>query len=214
MIFRFRSAGPIMARRCGPGGRLIVSSKTRTLQAVRNKSNAGAFYVTTMVLVVSIPVCLGGCGAKGLSAGGPGRGGHPSAMSQPERGGDGQVLRFRADPQRLPVDVVRALEPMHWAKVRLDVTRAGDRAEENAAPSSRPEAAAGPALRVRALALLPDNRKARIDAWSEGPEAAACRVRVGNFGDERLERAFLKVLGKVLAGKPKPQRGGTFELPE
>lgn len=101
--------------------------------------------------------------------------------------------RWGADASRLAVDVERAVERIHWALLEL-LPASGD-------------------LPLRAHALLPDNRTAAIYAWALNEREVAAAIQIGRFGDPQAEHAFLQMLADTLADKPRPSRGGTFELP-
>ncbi len=66
---------------------------------------------------------------------------------------------------------------------------------------------------IRAEGVLPDNRHAWIIAWQTTEKEIALAVRVGLYGDEERERLYAARLKQVLAGKPKPKRNWSFELP-
>ncbi|MEE9211268.1 MAG: hypothetical protein V3U29_01305 [Phycisphaeraceae bacterium] len=110
-----------------------------------------------------------------------------------------------ADPRRLPDDVGRTIDQLYGA--RLSVRYYHAPGEGDGAPAD------APAMVVRARALHPDGRTVWVVVHSTSPEHVRASVRVGNFGDPAVERTFIKKLRKVLKGKPKRQRGGTFELP-
>ncbi len=112
---------------------------------------------------------------------------------------EASVARWKADPFRLAADVTRAVERSDWGLLELKGVSA-----VTTEPSSVP---------LRAEALLPDNRVAVIHAWVMGGDEVAVAVMIGRFGDRKTQEHFLQVLADSLAGKPRPKRGGGFELP-
>ncbi|MCC7146640.1 MAG: hypothetical protein IT443_09355 [Phycisphaeraceae bacterium] len=131
-------------------------------------------------------------------------------------GGSGQVQVFKTTLRRMAEDVERAARKNHWAVLRV---QKGPYQEADIEE-----------LRTAWL-LLPDNRTAVVQVTRQEPALAAqtqaspsasqgqavvtyeVRVRVGRFGDAKLEKQFLAALGKTLKGKPLRQRP-TFELPK
>lgn len=112
---------------------------------------------------------------------------------------EASAARWKADPARLASDVTRAVERSDWALLELKGVPA-----VTTEPTSVP---------MRAEALLPNNRVAVIHAWVMGEDEIAVAVMVGRFGDRKSQEHFLQVLADSLAGKPRPKRGGSFELP-
>ena len=116
---------------------------------------------------------------------------------------EASAARWNADAARLAVDVIRAVERSDWAL--LEVTGATGIRAQSSVPSTHP---------IRAEALLPDNRVAVIHVWGLSENEVAAAVMVGRFGDRRKQERFLQILADTLADKPKPKRGGGFELPD
>lgn len=108
---------------------------------------------------------------------------------------DSAMVIWPADPSRLDVDIRRAFRDLNWGRmyIRKNNTIQG--------------------LIVRAAGLLPDGRTVTIVAWPIADDRVAVGLRVGQFGDRDREQRFVNMLAKLLAGKPAPVRGGTFELP-
>lgn len=147
---------------------------------------------------------LAGCAAaapqtrQGAVNAGPadGGGGIAGGMAEGDSGGSpwkGTEAGWSANPARLEADIRRALRDLSWGRLSILATEAP--------------------LAVQAAALLPDGRRADIRARATDASAVAVTVRVGLFGDEALERRFIKALARRLAGKPARTRGGSFELP-
>ena len=113
---------------------------------------------------------------------------------------DATQATFKADPQRLPDDVKRAIRKSHWGRIRQTAEGVSEDGEAADAAS-----AAGPVV-VRARALLPDDREASIFAWQSGEREVTAAIRVGHFGDPDVQRQWLSKLAEVMAGPPAPQR--------
>ena len=110
--------------------------------------------------------------------------------------------RWKADPNRLVADIPRAVSRCEWAMLHMQPRLRHGKAEP-----------LEPDKPVEAMALLPDDREAKIMAWKVSDQEVAAAVRVGLFGDPDLELQYLKILASVMAGQPAPKRGGWFELP-
>jgi hypothetical protein len=110
---------------------------------------------------------------------------------------------LRGDYERLVDDIPRAISKAHWGLQWMT-------------PAAWPKGDDGKLqlIPINASALLPDGREAFLRAEPAGEDRIALTVAVGRTGDPREEKAFATVLQKVLDGKPKPKRGGTFELPK
>jgi hypothetical protein len=112
------------------------------------------------------------------------------------------LARWAAPANRLLDDIPRAIQRHEWAALHI----------EPQVDAMLPGASL-PTMAISATALLPDDREAAILAWRIADHEVAVAVRVGYFGDPAAERDFLARVRQVMAGKPKPKRGGTFELP-
>lgn len=110
--------------------------------------------------------------------------------------------QWAAPADRLPADIPRAVKRNEWAVLHI----------EPAVNDTELRPSHGGAV-MSVTGLLPDDREATILAWRISADEVGVAVRVGYFGDPAAERQFLAVLREVMAGKPKPKRGGTFELP-
>ena len=111
---------------------------------------------------------------------------------------DGSSAQWKADADRLLADIGRSFRDLHWGKQYLRRQPRDDRQ---------------PLQKVRAAGLLPDGRTATVIAWPVEPDQIAVAVRIGQFGDAKQQQMFINMLAKILAGKPKPKRGGSFRLP-
>ena len=120
------------------------------------------------------------------------------------------MARWRGDPERLKVDLRRAIEALHWAVVSLDRRPAALELDDLRQPPI--EDVLG-AVAWRLVALLPDGRSAHVVAWTPRIQHVAVAVRVGYFGDEAKERRFIAQLRRTLAGSPHRVRHDTFVLP-
>jgi hypothetical protein len=116
---------------------------------------------------------------------------------------DTTFATWNATSSRLAEDIPRAVKRSNWGL--LEIT-------DQSLPAA-PEAAAAGTAPIRAEALLPDNRVAVIHGWKLRENEVAVGVRIGRFGDAKVERDFIQMLADALAGKPAPRRGGTFTLP-
>jgi len=107
---------------------------------------------------------------------------------------------------RVPEDITRAVTRLHWGMMSVspgsrDMMK---RLIEEHAP-----------VTVRARALLPDGRTARIYVWRQGePRRLSVAVRVGEFGDASREGQFVGALASTLEGRAKRQRGGVIRVPD
>jgi len=123
----------------------------------------------------------------------------PAGESLP--GGSG--AKWRADYQRLAVDIPRAVRNCDWALLRVQVFEADAEPVDGTGPSH-----------IDASALLPNERRALVSASPEADGVVRVVVRVGQRGDATAERRFLKELARVLRGAPAREYHGRFKLPD
>lgn len=128
----------------------------------------------------------------------------------------GTTAHVHGIPARLRDDLQRSAQRMHWGVIRHrtegavpvdELSRVGG---EDLVAANTGEA---PAL-IYLEAMLPDGRHAAIFAKPEEKNLNTVVIQVGRFGDAPLERAYIQMLSKTLAGKPKPVRDAAFRLPE
>lgn len=101
------------------------------------------------------------------------------------------VYQWRGDFRRLEDDIERAMNKEEWARLKQE--------ERDGV--------------IHAKGVVPDNRHGWIIAWQIGETDVAVAVRVGLFGEQKLEGTYAARLKQVMAGKPKPKRNWGFELP-
>lgn len=111
---------------------------------------------------------------------------------------DGSYAEVKGDYARLSDDIPRAVKKSHWGLLSINAPKI---AVETREP-------------IHAEALAPDGRAVEILAWGLRQGVIAVAVRGGRFGSRELESLFITRLQRVLAGKPKPKRGGSFTIPE
>ena len=165
-------------------------------QALKPSSSRRLGSVSTTVLVL---FALVGC----RNVAGP----DPAALVDASVGATvpgGSVARWRVDLRRVEADIPRAVLNCRWAVLR--VRRSGAEAADPASGAK--------AEHVSARALLPNERRATIEAAVEADGRVVVSIRVGERGDAPAERQFLRELGQVLRGPPARQYQGRFALPE
>ncbi len=120
-------------------------------------------HILTLAAAAIFALCLalGGCSGGADSA-------FPGSSPLPASAAAGA---FDADIDTLATVLPRAIEAMHWGRMRIT--------SETTALS--------------ASALTPDDRPVEIRAQA-GDGSTAVQVTVGYFGDEQLEREFLRAL--------------------
>lgn len=112
---------------------------------------------------------------------------------------EASTAKWKAPSSRLAIDLERAVKRADWGL--LELSSLTQPSKDNLH------------LPLRVEVLLPDNRLAVIHAWAIGESEVAAAVMIGRFGDRKAQDYFLQMLADTLADKPKPRRGGTFELP-
>ena len=116
----------------------------------------------------------------------------------------GSTARWAADFGRLAEDIPRAVRNCRWALLHIEPHGA----EESAS--------AGTVVNdwISATALLPNERRARIEARPAPQGHINVAIRVGQLGNRAAERRFLRELAKALRGKPARHYRGRFDWPQ
>ncbi|MDX1682452.1 MAG: hypothetical protein R3336_04985 [Phycisphaeraceae bacterium] len=110
----------------------------------------------------------------------------------------GHEASWSADPDRLVVDIYRALKGGNWRWARVKPTGPKD--------DPRPP--------IDVVAMLPDGRQANIRLLAAGPDRVRAQIRVGHFGDRAKEEKFLEHLRAEMAGPAGVTRDPYFSLPQ
>ena len=92
----------------------------------------------------------------------------------------GTTMTWQADFGRLAEDIPRAVRNLRWAMLRLEVL---------------------PGEGLNAEALLPNERRTRLEARPDCEDPITVTIRVGELGNRDAERRFLRELLRVLSGK-------------
>jgi hypothetical protein len=123
---------------------------------------------------------------------------------------------LKGEPDRLVEDIVRAIEELNWAVLRVRHPALGSEGQPGLSQLdvADPEGPLGQALAHAVVtALRPDDREVRIEAWAFPKAQVYTRVRVGLFGDPPAERRFLASLRDFLLGPPPRPYRGDFQPP-
>ena len=131
--------------------------------------------------------------------------GGPAVARAPEAalpGGGGSLARWRADYQRLPTDIPRAVRNCGWGLASLDVQT-----------PSHDTSDAGLGDIVASL-WLPNERRGVLKACAEADGQISVAIRAGHQGDSASERRFLTELARLLRGRPARKYHERFGLSE
>jgi len=109
------------------------------------------------------------------------------------------TVQIKGDPQRLAEDVRRTTRKVYWGVIKVQSQGIIDHNDPDAPPPSVPAA-------VFADVLLPNDLEGEVAAWEAGDSRVAVAIRIGYFGNEELEKRWLRKFIEVMNGKPMPKR--------
>ena len=103
------------------------------------------------------------------------------------------TIQINGDPQRLAEDVRRTTRKVYWGV--LDLKSQG--IIDHNGPDEPP-----PAEDV----LLPNDLQGEVAAWQVGNSRVGVAIRIGFFGNQELEKRWLRKFIDVMNGPPMPKR--------